>query len=395
MPIETSKINRAQFLAGAAAVGVSLATPNQAAATPTQAGTTPNQVTAGATPNRTAAGRRPMHLNGVGYDTGTVFLGDDSRPTWNRGQMRAELRAIDKRLHANWVSLFGSDATRLTETAEEALNRGLTVSIQPRAFDRPQSYALEQLRQTACAAERLRHRHDPEVILVVGCEFMLFTPGIVPGADFYERVENLAKPDLDWPAIRRRMAVYVEKVVTVARKNFGGRITYGAAADLEAVNWNLFDIVGLDYYSYHEDPASHTAELAPFRKWRKPILVLEFGCCTSTGAAELGGMGWDVVDYTQDPPVIPAEVTRDEAEQARHLVNMVGVFEREGLLGASIYSFISPDAPHSASKEHDYDIASYSVVKTIRADHFDPTSPYRWEPKQSFKAVAKKYVRPR
>lgn len=257
-----------------------------------------------------------MDLRGVAYDTGTVFTGEDSRPTWNRRQLRQELKAIDERLHANWVSVFGSEVERLTETAEEALTRGLTVSLQPRAFDRPQEYALEQLRQTARAAERLRKRHDPEVILVVGCEFMLFTPGIVPGADFYERVKNLRNPDTDWPGIHRRFAVYVDKVVTVARQNFGGRITYGAAADLEPVNWKLFDIVGLDYYSYHADPAAHTAELAPFRQWDKPILILEFGCCTFTGAAEKGGMGWNVVDYTKDPPVIPPRVERNEAEQA-------------------------------------------------------------------------------
>jgi hypothetical protein len=77
------------------------------------------------------------------------------------------------------------------------------------------------------------------VILVIGCEFMLFTPGIVPGKDFYERVAYLTKG-----------------------------------------------------YSYHQDPAEHSKELAPFRKWSKPILILEFGCCTFTGAPEVGGMGW-------------------------------------------------------------------------------------------------------
>lgn len=337
----------------------------------------------------------PMDLRGVAYDTGTVFTGEDGRPTWNRRQLRQELKAIDERLHANWVSVFGSEVERLTEAAEEALTRGLTVSLQPRAFDRPQEYALEQLRQTARAAERLRKRHDPEVILVVGCEFMLFTPGIVPGADFYERVKNLRNPDTDWPGIHRRFAVYVDKVVTIARQNFAGRITYGAAADLEPVNWKLFDIVGLDYYSYHVDPAAHTAELAPFRQWDKPILILEFGCCTFTGAAEKGGMGWNVVDYTKDPPVIPPRVERNEAEQAAHLVNMIHVFEREAFLGAAMYSFISPDAAHSATKAYDYDIASYSLVKTIRTDHFDPLSPYRWEPKQSFEAVAREYLRRR
>lgn len=54
------------------------------------------------------------------------------------------------------------------------------------------------LRQVALGVERLRRLYDHEVILVVGCEFMLFTPGIVPGADFYERVEYLTKATSTW-----------------------------------------------------------------------------------------------------------------------------------------------------------------------------------------------------
>ncbi|MDX6258877.1 MAG: hypothetical protein QOH84_565 [Kribbellaceae bacterium] len=165
--------------------------------------------------------------------------------------MRGEIRAVREGLNANWVSVYGSDVQRLRETAEEALRTGLKVSVQPRAFDQPQVEALEQLRQTARELERLRKRYEPEAILVIGCEFMLFTPGIVPGADFYERVEYLTKGEFDMAELQRKLSVYVAKAVKVARSNFKGRITYGAASDLEEIDWKLFDIVGLDYYSYH------------------------------------------------------------------------------------------------------------------------------------------------
>jgi hypothetical protein len=121
---------------------------------------------------------------------------------------------------------------------------------------------------------------------------MLFTPGIVPGANFFERVEYLIKGEFDMRELQRKLLAYTAKAVSVARGNFRGRITYGAASDLEQIDWSLFDIVGLDYYSYHEDRADHSKELAPFRRWGKPILILEFGCCTFTGAPEVGGMGW-------------------------------------------------------------------------------------------------------
>lgn len=306
--------------------------------------------------------------------------------------MRGEIRAVRERLNANWVSVYGSNVQRLGETAEEALETGLKVSVQPRAFDQPQSEALEQLRETAREMERLRKRYRPEVILVIGCEFMLFTPGIVPGADFFERVEYLTKGEFDMAELQRKLSVYVKKAVKVARSNFKGRITYGAASDLEEIDWSLFDIVGLDYYSYHADRAGHTKELAPFKRWKKPIMILEFGCCTFTGAPELGGMGWDIVDFTVDPVQIKPGYYRDEQEQADHLRHMLQVFTEEGFLGASPYTFISPDAPHRRERKYDEDIAAFSLCKVIRQNSPDPASKYRWEPKKSFYAVSNFYA---
>ncbi|GAA1550377.1 hypothetical protein GCM10009804_03700 [Kribbella hippodromi] len=330
-------------------------------------------------------------MKGVAYDTGGG-LDEDSRAYWRTSVMRSEIHAIRHRLHANWVSIYGSDPHRLIETAKVALEAGLTVSIQPRSFDEPQPAELEKLRKVAIAAELLRQRYDQEVILVIGCEFMLFTPGIALGATFAERVEYLSRPDLDRVALQRRFQAFSAKMVTVARDNFRGRITYGAASDLEQVDWSLFDIVGLDYYSYHPNRAGHTKELAKFKRWNKPILILEFGCCTFTGAAKAGGMGWDIVDYSGDVPVIPPQYVRNEQEQADHLANMLGVFAAEGFLGASPYTFISPDAPHRPhDRPHDEDIAAYSLCKVYRSDDTNPASRYYWLPKKSFHAMSRIY----
>jgi hypothetical protein len=362
-----NRINRAQFLALGLITTAATAAP------------------ASATPRR-------LPLRGVAYDTGG---GDeDSRARWRDSIMRGEIRAIRHRLHANWVSIYGSDVRRLIDTATAALDEGLTVSIQPRSFDEPQAAELEKLRKVAVAAERLRQRYGREVILVVGCEFMLFTPGIVPGATFFERVEYLTKGGFDMAVLQRRFRAFTARMVKVARSNFHGRITYGAASDLEQVDWSLFDIVGLDYYSYHARRADHAKELAPFRRWNKPILILEFGCCTFTGAAELGGMGWDIVDYSGDVPVIPPQYVRNEQEQADHLVNMLRVFTDQGFLGAAPYTFISPDAPHRPNdRPHDEDMAAFSLCKVLRYDDANPASPYYWLPKQSFHAVSRAYLR--
>ncbi|WP_406050338.1 hypothetical protein [Kribbella sp. NBC_00889] len=62
-------------------------------------------------------------------------------------------------------------------------------------------------------------------------------------------------------------------------------------------------------------------------------------------------------------------------------------------LGASPYTFISPDAPHRPHDHpHDEDIAAFSLCKVIRKDSDDPASPYHWQPKESFRAVSRFYL---
>ena len=50
--------------------------------------------------------------------------------------------------------------------------------------------------ETGRYAERLR-RQGAGVHLSVGCEFVLYVPGIVPGANVQERVENLLNGTFD------------------------------------------------------------------------------------------------------------------------------------------------------------------------------------------------------
>jgi len=100
-------------------------------------------------------------------------------------------------------------------------------------------------------------------------------------------------------------------------------------------------------------------------------------------------MGWNIVDYSKDPAEIPAEVVRSKRTQAEHLSRTLAAFETIDLYGASVYTFVSPDAPHSRRKKYDYDIAAYSLLKSVRTRHFDEESPYYTLPKQSFAAVAR------
>lgn len=71
---------------------------------------------------------------------------------------------------------------------------------------------------------------------------------------------------------------------------------------------------------------------------------------------------------------------------------MLGVIQGAGADGAFVYGFASPTLIHQPDPLHDFDMASYSLVKALPAPAADSTYPgMSWEPKQSFGAVADFY----
>ncbi|HEV7627585.1 MAG TPA: abortive phage infection protein [Streptomyces sp.] len=375
-------INRARFLTGAAAVGVAgaLTTGGRAEAA---------AKTGGADSPR--AGRRYGHglrYRGVSYE---VADGETPYTGWNADRMRDDMRVIKNDLHASSVSVFGDGVSRLKATSSEAAERGLHVWLQPRLADLPQRDILDHLAETGRHAEQLR-RQGARVHLSVGCEFVLFVPGIVPGETAVERIKNLTEGNYDPQKMRRRLHSFTARAAAVGRSVFRGRMTYGAAQDDE-VDWDLFDIVGVNYYAYFRSRSDHVRELMKYVRRGKPVVVSEFGTCTYKGAPERGGMGWDVVDYDKPEPEIVGGLVRSERTQAGYLCDLLDVFESMNLYAALTYNFVSSDAPHRSEPRHDLDMASYSLVKAIWKTHEDPTSDWHWEPKEAFHALARHYAR--
>ncbi|MEV3858978.1 abortive phage infection protein [Streptomyces sp. NPDC050095] len=366
-------ISRARFLGLAGAVGAGALLP-----------------AAPATARDRCPAPRGLRHRGVVYEVGA---GESPATAWRAERARADLRAIRDRLHADTVKITGDGVERLTATAEAAAELGLRVWLEPTLGDVPAGDILDHLAQTGRFAERLRRQGVP-VQLNVGCEFLLFVPGIVPGATMVERIENLTKGAFDPVRVARELRRFTARAAAVGRSVFHGPLSYAAAQD-EDVDWDLFDLVCLDYYGDHPTAAGHVEELRTYRRPGKPLAISEFGTCTFKGAPSSGGMGWDVVDYTKDPPEIKGGLVRSEATQAAYLTDVVGVFASMGLYAAMAYTFVTPDAPHRAEPRLDLDMASYSLVKTVRDRPADPDSPWHWEPKQSFHALARAYARHR
>jgi hypothetical protein len=266
------------------------------------------------------------------------------------------------------------------------------VWLEPTLGDVPQREILDHLAETGRFAERLR-RQGAGVHLSVGCEFVLFVPGIVPGDTAQERVDNLLKGNFDPVAMARRLRRFTARAARTGRSVFHGGLTYAAAED-EDVDWDLFDIVGLDYYGHFPDHAGYVRDLRRHLRPGKPLAVMEFGCCTFRGAPQAGGMGWDSVDYSKTPPELKAGIVRSERTQAAYVTDVLAAFESLNLYAAHAYTFVTPDAPHLPDDpSHDLDTAAYSIVKTVQDRPGDPGSDWHWEPKESYRALARAYGR--
>src|SRR3954452_6321631 len=301
----------------------------------------------------TLAARRPAHY-GVGYELNASF-----KPA----VMRRDLKAIAGDLHADSVQVFGDGVQRLLATTEEALGRGLHVWLQPRLGDVPRQEILDHVAEAGRQAEALRAQ-GASIDLSVGAEFVLFVPGIVPGADAVERVHNLLSGNFDPERMQRRLTGFIADATKVGRAVFKGRLSYAASEDDE-VDWSLFDVVSVDYYS--------NASLGKFTRLGKPVAIAEFGCCTYKGAAKRGGLAWDV--FNEDGSLKPGLV-RSEREQAETILRALRRFDTLGLDTATVYQFSTPDMRGELDK------ASYAIVKPAGQG---------WEPKEAFRRLAREW----
>lgn len=334
---------------------------------------------------------------GISYDTGTSWdgmiwaSGSLSRETWTdeaiaRTAMRREIGVIRDELNCTAISLLGSDVGRLADGAAMALERGLSVWLQPRLMGRTQEETLDLLSEVARAAERLR-KESPDVGLNVGVEASLFTAGIIPGDSFEERVASLSAPGAPYGAFNRNLNAYLGRATGVARASFGGDLIYSAGPwEWGSVDWSRFDLVGLDHYLDASNEATYVAELRALRRHGKPIVVTEFGCCCYEGAELAGGDGYDIIDWEKPVPELKGAYVRSERVQADYIGKLLGIFEAEAIHGAFVWTFIE-ESPYSADPRFDYDMACYGIVKFVPTE----ADPGRWEPKLAFAELGRLY----
>ncbi|WP_199856698.1 hypothetical protein [Nocardia suismassiliense] len=287
---------------------------------------------------------------------------------------RAELRVIAEELRCDAVRITGDDPERLTAAAQHAADAGLEVWFSP--F--PCELTPEQLSlYFADCAERAEAVGAQ--VFVAGCELSLFGSGFLPGPDTLARIETFNSNDLTMLASMAEANAQINTALADAtatvRKRFRGKLTY-AAGTWEDIDWTPFDIIGIDAYGDPSHPA-YREGLAALQRLGKPIAVTEVGCCTYRGAAQRGGMGWDIIDYDTEPPRIQDGYTRDEDEPVRYMGELFAFFEAERVDTAFWHTFASYHLPHHPNPQFDTDLASFGVRKVLPDNTLVPKHAYK------------------
>ncbi len=332
-----------------------------------------------------------MKRKGVCYDVGRVLEGTLSRPSFDRWVVHRELEIIKNDLHCNAVRICGEEIERVMAAGEEALQQGLEVWLSPELFERSQAETLDYIVEAAAEAEKLR-QDWPQVALSLGSELSIFMQGILEGHNLLERMNHPSfRENVQAGKHNPPLNAFLAQANQSVRQVFHGRVTY-ASVPLEAVDWSLFDFVCVDYYRDARIRDTFGEHLRRYLTYGKPLLITEFGCCTYQGAENAGGMGWAIVDFDKRLQ-LNGDYVRDEGLQAREIVDGLEVFEKVGVEGAFVFTFVAPNLPYNDNPRYDLDMASYSLVKSYAAGQGATYPDLPWEPKESFRSLADYYAR--
>ncbi|MGH3258828.1 MAG: hypothetical protein ACRDOU_26095 [Streptosporangiaceae bacterium] len=315
---------------------------------------------------------------------------------------RRELAIIRDDLHCNAVRFQGTDITRLTTAAADALKLGLRVWLSPELFDQSREATIAYLAQAA-AAEPLHRQFPGQLVFCVGTESSLFTPGIIPGRTVGRRIARIRRAGLRSGAYDQPLQAFLAEANEKVRQVFGGPLAY-ASVPFEVVDWSLFDFIGVDLYRNSKVDHRYAEMVRRHLGQGKPVVNAEFGHSSYRGNRP-GLLGFGEVDLVSVAlsriPLAGRLVrlrlkqgthVRDEEHQARELTKTLGILDAEGIDGAFVWTFADPWLTHTADPRHDLDITSTSLVKTYPRGHGTTYPDLPWEPQQAFTAVASFYA---
>lgn len=348
-----------------------------------------------------------MNRRGIIYDTGAIFAGKGrggipTRPKLDLATAERELQIIRDDLHCSSVRLIGRDIDRLVQVAERALAVGLEVWLSPALWGQTADETLGYHVSAAERAERLRQKYPDRFVLVLGSELTIFMYGIVPGRSFAARTrEAFTRIRAGDRSASDRLNDFLDRASAAVRKVYHGPLTY-ASLMMEDVDWDCFDLIGVDHYRDTRVKDRYVEMLQPLLALGKPVINTEFGMRTYRGAESDGTLGFGVADVKRIvlhhlfPFVrerLSGDYARDEAMQARELTETLAALDAAGADGAFIAEFVTARATFSEQPRYDLDMNALALVKTYPYGRGTTYPDMSWEPKLSFHAVAGYYAR--
>ncbi len=345
-----------------------------------------------------------MKRKGVLYDVGRV-MGANWRPDYSPALVHRELEIIKTGLHCNAVKICARDTGRLAAAAQDALEQGLEVWFSPELWNKSPEVTLRHISRAAAAAGKLHARWPGQLVFSVGTELTFFMRGIIPGRTYRSRTAVPALREVIRSGFHNKpLNAFLARAAAAAREVFSGPVTY-ASLPFERVDWDNFDIIGIDHYWCESSKDRYLQTLQPLLACGKPVVITEFGFRTHTGADLTGTeapanidpltMSLHMLPLTRRlvRPRVKTVQERNEELQARSLVRQLELLDSAGVGGAFAYTFTAPLFAHSDDPAHDLDTDSYSLVKHCPAGQHGVTYPdMPWEPKKSFAAMAGYYA---
>jgi hypothetical protein len=333
------------------------------------------------------------------YDTGFVRDGDNSVEHFDPERVRRELTIIRDDLHCNAVQIVGGDPWRLEVAGRAAAGLGLEVWFTPYPLDLTTDEILALFVDCAERAERLRTA-GADVVFVAGVELSIMNRGFVDGDRIGERL-GLLLGDPDGRAarladIRSRLDRFLRTAAAAVRERFRGKVTY-AAIPFEGVDWDLFDFVTLELIRSAEVADQFRDGVRRLVAQAKPVAVTGFGTATWRGAGDVAPRSMEILEFdevTGVPLRVNAGYERDEAGQAAYLMELLEIFDGEGVDSAFVYLFALHSLPHrpDGDPRDDLDLASLGIVKVLDGRTGDTYPDLPWEPKAAFAAIAERYA---
>lgn len=291
---------------------------------------------------------KPLHLKykGVRYYAGSVTPDWQGIPNPSDEEMDEQLDTIHYELGCNALIISGGEISedRIIHCALMAIDKGFErIYVEPCYNNSTVDETIDKIGKFAPKVKSLRER-SLAIVYMIGHEFQLET-AIASGATQMERWKTqLASPQA-WNTMRTVLPQMFKRIIQVCNSEYGYPITCAATppeASDGLVPWSdpAFESVGVDAYitdAYGWDERWWVSMLSYLKRFRKPIIVPDFGMETYAGADKYGG---DNPLYMDDKPY-------DEEPQARYIVREVNMFHRASIDGCFWVRY-----NHEYDKEH-------------------------------------------